>query len=176
MTLSPSSRRAGVVFAAGLAAALAGAAARTADAPAPDPRAVARTRETVRLLDDLHKGCVVHITETYVKAQERTPTARVAKKVFRHMEGKGWGPGRLLDASGKPLNEANRPGTEFERRAVAAIKAGKPYFDEVGEKDGRPVLRAATVVPAVMPECVRCHEGAKEGDVLGALSYELPIR
>lgn len=128
------------------------------------------------MLDDIHKGYVVHITETYVKAQEGTPAARVAKKVFKHMEEKGWGAGRLLDASGKPLNEANLPKTAFEKKAVAAIKSGKPYYDEVGVKDGKPVLRAATVVPAVMPQCIRCHEGFKEGDVLGALSYELPVR
>jgi hypothetical protein len=177
MTLSLSSRRVAVVFAAGVTAALlTRSAGHTADAAAVDPQALARTRETVRMLDDLHKGYVVHITDTYVKAQESAPAARVAKKVFRHMEEKGWGAGRLVDASGKPFSEANLPKTDFEKKAVAAIKSGKPYYDEVGEKNGKPVLRAATVVPAVMPQCVKCHEGAKEGDVLGILSYELPIR
>jgi hypothetical protein len=111
-----------------------------------------------------------------VKAQEMTPAARVAKKVFKHMESKDWGSGRLVDASGKPFNEANLPKTAFEKKAVSQIKAGKPYVDEVGTKDGKPVLRAATVVPAVMSQCIKCHEGFKEGDVLGALIYELPIR
>src|SRR5581483_11425766 len=109
------------------------------------------------------KGYVVHITDTYVKAQELTPAARVAKKVFKHMAEKGWGAGRLVDASGKPFNEANLPKSAFEKKAVAAIKAGKPYVDEVGSKDGKPVLRAATVVPAVMPQCIKCHTEAKEG-------------
>ncbi len=177
MKLPRSSRAlAALLFTGVAAAALARAVARNADALAPDPQAVARARETVRMLDDLHKGYVVHITETYVKAQELTPAARVAKKVFRHMEEKGWGSGRLVDASGKPLNQANLPTTDFEKRAVAAIMSGKPYFDEIGAKDGRPVLRAATVVPAVMPQCVRCHEGARQGDILGALSYEVPVR
>jgi len=128
------------------------------------------------MLDDLHKGYVVHITDTYVKAQEIAPAARVAKKVFKHMADKGWGSGRLVDASGKPFNEANVAKTEFEKRAVAEISAGKPYVDEVAVSDGKPVLRAATVVPAVMPQCIKCHEAAKQGDVLGALIYELPIR
>ena len=41
---------------------------------------------------------------------------------------------------------------------------------------GKPVLRAATIVPAVMKQCTTCHEGKKEGDLLGALVYEVPIR
>ena len=143
---------------------------------APDEAAVERTRETVRMLDDLHKGYVVTITDTYVKAQKSTPAARVTKKVFKHMADKGYGTGRLLDATGAPFNEDNVARTDFERRAVAAIKAGKPYVDEVATKDGRPVLRAATVVPVVMKQCIACHAGYKEGDVLGALVYELPIK
>jgi hypothetical protein len=128
------------------------------------------------MLDDLHKGYVVHITATYVRAQEVAPAARVAKKVFRHMEDKGWGSGRLVDASGKPFSEGNLPRTAFEKAAVAKLKAGAPYHEEVAAKDGRPVLRAATAVPAVMSQCVHCHAGSKEGDLLGALVYEIPIR
>ena len=142
----------------------------------PDAAALARTRETVKLLDDVHKGYVVHITATYVRAQELTPAARVAKKVFKHLEDKGWGSGRLIDASGKPASEANLPKTDFEKKAAAAIKGGKAYYEEVGTKNGKHVLRAATVVPVVMAQCITCHPGFKEGDVLGALTYELPIR
>ncbi|MBN9522135.1 DUF3365 domain-containing protein [bacterium] len=142
----------------------------------PDKAAVERTRATVKMLDDLHKGYVVTITDTYVKAQERTPAATVVKKVFAHMEKNRHGTGRLIDATGSPLREGNVAKTDFEKAAVAAIKGGKGYVDEVGTKDGKPVLRAATVVPAVMPACVNCHPHVKEGEVLGALIYELPIR
>src|SRR5579883_2347252 len=136
-----------------------------ADDKTPDKAAIERTRATAKLLDDLHKGYVVTITETYVKAQEKTPAATVVKKVFAHMEKNHHGTGRLIDAT-----------TDFEKAAVAAIKGGKPYVDEVGTKDGKPVLRAATVVPAVMAACVNCHPHVKEGEVLGALVYEIPIR
>jgi hypothetical protein len=37
------------------------------------------------------------------------------------------------------------------------------------------VLRAATVVPAVMKECAACHK-TKMGDLLGTIVYEIPIR
>jgi hypothetical protein len=143
---------------------------------APDPVAVERARTTVKMLDDVHKGYVVHITATYVKAQVSTPAATVAKKVFKHMDGKGWGKVRLVDATGEPLNEANLPRTEFEKRAVAKLKSGKDYYEEIGTRDGKPVLRAATKVPVVMSQCLACHADKKEGDLLGSLVYEVPIK
>jgi hypothetical protein len=142
----------------------------------PDKEAVERARLTVLMLDDLYKGYVVHITDTYVRASEIKPAASVTKKVFKHMESKGWHTGRLVDATGEPLNRANLPNTDFEKRAVEKMKQGKDYFDEVGEKEGKPVLRAATRVPVVMKACITCHPGKKEGDLLGTIVYEVPLR
>jgi hypothetical protein len=146
------------------------------DAKAPTQAAIERTRGTVRLLDNLNKGYVIEITKTYVKAKEHAPAATVLKKVFAYMEKKGDGSGRLIDATGSPLREGNVAKTDFEKKAVAAIKGGKPYIDEVGMKNGKPVLHAATVVPAVMDACLNCHPNVKKNDVLGVLVYELPIR
>jgi hypothetical protein len=146
------------------------------DKAAPDKAAVERTRDVVKMIDDMHKGYVVHITDTYVKAQEGTPAAKITKKVFAHVESKGWYSGRLIDATGEPANKANVAKTEFEKKAVAQMKAGKSYYDEIGEKDGKPVLRAATIVPVVMDQCIVCHPGHKKGELLGALVYEVPIR
>ncbi|MCS7045563.1 MAG: DUF3365 domain-containing protein [Gemmataceae bacterium] len=141
----------------------------------PQPAAVERTRETVKMLDDLYKNAVVSITKTYVEKQADTPAAAVAKEVFEAMHQKGWHHARLVDASGKPKSQRNVAKSEFEKRSVAAMKSGKTYYEEVGEKDGKPVLRAATIVPAVMPQCVVCH-GGKEGGLLGAIVYEVPIK
>jgi hypothetical protein len=150
---------------------------RTADKPAPDKAAVERARTTVKMLDDLYKGFIVNITDTYVKAREKTPAARVAKKVFKYMETKDWHTGRLVDASGTPVNPANEAKTDFEKRAVDKMKAGATYYEEVGSnKKGLPVLRAATRVPVVMKACIACHEGKKEGDLLGTIVYEVPIK
>src|SRR5689334_7822997 len=110
-----------------------------AEWPKVDEAALARTRDTVKMLDDLHKGYVVTITATYVEAQDKAPTAKVTKKVFKHMEAQGWGSGRLIDATGEPNNPANAPKTAFEKAAVEQLKKGKAYFDEVGTKDGKPV-------------------------------------
>ncbi len=158
----------------GLVALLAVAPAGAADSK-PDAAAVERARESVKMLDDLYKNAVVSITNTYVGQQADTPAASVAKDVFEAMHKKGWHNARLVDATGKPKNKDNVAKTDFEKKAVADIAAGKAYVEEVGEQDGKPVLRAATVVPSVLKQCAVCH-GGKEGRVLGAIVYEVPIK
>jgi hypothetical protein len=145
------------------------------DIPAPEAAAIARARAEVQMLDDLYKNFVVQITATYVGAEENVPAAKVAMKVFRAMHKKGWHNARLVDATGTPVRQANLPATPFEKAAIAQIKSGKTYYDEVGSTGGKKVLRAATVVPVVMKQCITCHQGKKEGDLLGALVYEVPI-
>ena len=143
-------------------------------ATATSPESVARARKQVQLLDDLYKTAVVSITSRYVKEQDTQPAALVAKDVFGAMQKKGYHQARLVDASGNPQNADNKASSVFERKAVEAIRSGKPYYDEVIEKDGKSILQAATIVPAVMPQCASCH-GVKEGELLGAIVYELPI-
>jgi hypothetical protein len=150
-------------------------AAEKAPKAAPDKEAVERARDQVKMLDDLYKTAVVGITKTYVHQQLDTPAAIVAAEVFDAMKKKGYHSARLVDASDKPKSKTNVAETEFEKKAVKAMKDGKSYIEEVGEKDGKPVFRAATVVPAVMKSCASCH-GVKEGTLLGTIVYELPIK
>lgn len=142
---------------------------------APDKAALERTREKVQMLDDAYKLAVVSVTNKYVEFQSEAPAALVAKEVFEGMHKKGWHVSRLIDATGKPKNKGNVAKSDFEKKAVSEIKGGKSYYEEVAEKDGKPVLRAATLVPAVLKQCAICH-GGKEGRVLGAIIYELPIK
>ncbi len=146
-----------------------------AEKKAVDKAGLERARQTVKMLDDLYKTAVVSITAKYVEDQAVTPAAAVAKDVFAAMHQKGWHHARLVDATGKPKNKENLPSTAFEKKAVEEIKGGKTYYEEVGEKDGKPVLRAGTIVPAVMKQCAVCH-GGKEGRLLGVITYEVPIK
>jgi hypothetical protein len=141
----------------------------------PDAVAVDRARDEVKKLDDLYKTAVVGITKTYVDKQSDVPAAAVAKVVFEAMHEKGYHDARLIDATGKPKNKKNVAESEFEKKAVAAMKDGKSYIEEVGEKDGKPVFRAGTIVPAVLSQCAVCH-GGKEGRLLGVIVYEVPIK
>jgi hypothetical protein len=153
-----------------------GGRAHSEEKAAPDPARVERTRQTVRLLDDLYKSAVVHITETYVTGSEKRPAATVAKKVFADMKAKGHHAARLIDISGRPIKRDNVAKTAFEKRAASLLKKGKAYYEEVDSVKGKPVLRAATLVPAVMNQCVDCHPHVSKGDPLGAIIYEVPIR
>jgi len=140
-----------------------------------DEAALQRARDEVKKLDDLYKTAVVGITNTYVEKQSDVPAATVAKAVFEAMHKKGYHSVRLLDATGKPKSKKNVAESDFEKKVVADIKGGKTYVEDVAEKDGKHVLRAGTIVPAVLSQCVVCH-GVKRGELLGVLVYEVPIK
>ena len=147
-----------------------------ADAVA-DP-ALERTRKQVRMLDDLYKTAVVLITEHYVDKDTDLPAGSAALALFDAMKKKGWHEVRLVDATGKPLTDSNAPKDAFEKGAIAAMKAGKPWHEEVTTKDGKKYLRAATPVPVVMKKCVMCHShyaDAKKDEAIGSLMYVIPV-
>lgn len=157
--------------AAALVAVLASGPSLHAAEPAEDP-AVTRAREQVKMLDTLYKNAVVSVTKRY---EEGPPAIKVAMDVFAVMEKDGWHKAKLVDASGDPQNTANLPQTDFEKRAAEAMKAGKPYYEEIVGTGPKRTYYAATVVPAVLKRCASCH-GAEEGDLLGFIRYELPVK
>jgi hypothetical protein len=139
-------------------------------APGNDP-ALDRARAQARMLDDLFKVAVVDITNRY----DGPPAVKVAKSIFAAAKEKHYFDAKLLDATGSPLSETNVPGDGFEKRAAEAMNAGKTYHEEVVGKGESRRLRVATVVPAVTKKCAACH-GVKQGDLLGFLSYDLPVK
>ena len=133
--------------------------------------ALERTRAQARMLDDLFKVAVVDITNRY----DGPPAAKVAKAIFAAARDKEYCEAKLLDATGAPQNEANVAQDDFEKRAAKAMTEGKTYFEEVIGKGEARRLRVATVVPAVVRKCAKCH-GVEKGDLLGFLSYDLPVK
>jgi hypothetical protein len=168
----------------GLTAALLAAVAadRThADKPAakPEDAAIERTRETVRLLDNVYKQAVVLITETYVHDENDFPAGAAAVELFKRTAKDGSHQVRLLDVTGMPYDEENVAADSFERAGVQQLKDGKEYYEEVVAVDGQPQLRAMTPIPVVLEKCAMCHphyKDAKPGAAIGALSYKLPIK
>ena len=142
-----------------------------------DP-AVARTRKTVRMLDDLYKTAVVLITTHYVEADSDLPAGTAAIALFDAMKKKGWHEVRLLDATGQPIEDKNTARDTFEKTAVSQLKSGKAYYEQVVERDGKRYLRAATPIPVVLEKCILCHahyKEAKKGEPIGVLSYTLLV-
>ncbi len=143
-----------------------------------DNAAVARARKQVTMLDDLYKTAIVLVTENYVDETSDLAAGAAFQKLFDAMRQKGHHDVRLLDATGDPYDADNSPKDDFEKAAIKALKEGKPYYEQVTEKGGKPVLRAATAIPVVMKKCTLCHpvyEKAKQGEAIGALSYTLAI-
>ena len=138
-------------------------------------KTIERARKTVQMLDDLYKTFIVLITQEYVKDPSVLPAAVLSKKVFETMEKKGWHQARLLDATGKPFNTDNSPKDDFEKDAIKAIVSGKSYFERVEKIEGKNYLRVATIVPVVIEGCTICHKNKKIGELLGAISYSVPL-
>jgi hypothetical protein len=138
--------------------------------------AVERTRQEVKMLDDLYKTVVVLITEHYVKDTTILPAASASKALFAEMKKKGWHEVRLLGLTDKLFNPDNKPSDAFEQAAAKALVAGKEAHEEVVEKSGKRYLRLATGIPVVMEQCVMCHPDwkGKKGNI-GALSYTVPV-
>ncbi|MFQ5687683.1 MAG: DUF3365 domain-containing protein [Candidatus Scalindua sp.] len=141
----------------------------------PDDEDIDQARKTVKLLDDLYKTFIELITEEYVKNPDLLSAATLSKRVFKVMEEKGWHKARLLDATGTPFNPDNNPRDQFERKAINALAWGNAYIERVEKIEGIYYLRAATSVTAVTEGCTICHLDKKVGDLLGAISYTIPL-
>jgi hypothetical protein len=149
----------------------------TSAEPKPDP-AVERTRQQVRMLDDVYKTAVVLITEHYVNDEDDLPAGSAAKALFAAIGEKGWHEVKLLDASGEPYNDENVASDAFEQNALAQLKNGETFVDTVVERDGKRYLRAATPIPVVLEKCIMCHENYRdvpEGQPIGFLAYTVPM-
>jgi hypothetical protein len=144
---------------------------------AADP-ALERTRKQVRMLDTIYKGSIVVVTKQYVSDKTDVPAGTLFKQIFALAKEGGFHEVRLLDATGEPYNDENRPRDEFEKKAIAALKSGKDWYEVEIEKDGQRMLRVATPIPVVMEQCISCHANyadAKKGEAIGALGYIIPI-
>ena len=138
-----------------------------------------RTRDQVRMLDDLYKTAIVLITDKYVEDKDSYPAGGLATKLFGAMQEKGWHDVRLLDATGDPIRKKNAASDDFEKAALAELKAGKGWYEKVVKSEGKRYLRVATPVPVVSKKCIYCHEhyaDAKEGEPIGAIGYRLEIK
>jgi len=136
---------------------------------------LARARREVRLLDDIYKTAIVLITKHYVQEDSDLAAGEAFKALFAGVKEKGWHEVRLLDATGEQLNEANAPKDAFEKKAVQALLAGKPLYEEQVEEDGKSYLRVATPLPIALEKCKMCHSNYRDQKVIGALGYKLPL-
>ncbi|MCA9132259.1 MAG: DUF3365 domain-containing protein [Planctomycetales bacterium] len=146
----------------------------------PSKEAVERTRDTIKMLDDVYKSAVVLITDKYVHSDEDYAAGSATVDLFAAIKAKGWHVAELLDVTGDPYDSENVANDDFEKMAVEKIKQGEAFVEAVEPgKDGGFVLRAMTPVPVVLEKCTMCHEHYKAvapGAAIGAISYAVPVR
>lgn len=146
----------------------------------PGKRAVDRTRDTVKMLDDIYKTAVVLITDKYVHSEDDFPAGSAAVALFDAIDKKGWHTAQLIDVTGDPYDSKNVADDEFEKQAVKKIQNREAFVEAIEKgEDGKFYLRAMTPVPVVLEKCTLCHPHYKdvpEGAAIGAISYSVPIR
>ena len=83
-----------------------------------------------------------------------------------------------------PINKANAPGTEFERRGLKEVQLHptRPYSHTI-EGGGKQVFETVYADVAVTTSCIACHNAHpkspksdfKPGDVMGGLVISFPL-
>ena len=138
--------------------------------------AVERTRQEVKMLDDLFKNMIVLVDGHYVKNPSDFPAATAAKALWAALKKDGWYDVRILGLTDVIGDPDDVPRDAFEQAAAKKLLAGETPQEEVVEKDGKRYLRVATGIPVVSENCVMCHANFKgnKGNV-GALSYTVPV-
>jgi Protein of unknown function (DUF3365) len=138
--------------------------------------AVERTRQEVKMLDDLYKNVIVLVNEHYVNQPSDFPAATLTKGVFAAMKKNGWHEVRILGLTDVLGDPDDAPSDAFEQTAATKLLAGGASYDEVLEKDGKRYLRVATGIPVVSEKCIMCHANFKGNKgTIGALSYTVPV-
>jgi uncharacterized protein DUF3365 len=138
--------------------------------------AVERTRQEVKMLDDLFKNMIVLVDGHYVKKPDDFAAATAAKALFAAMKKNQWFDVRLLGLTDVIGDQDDVPRDAFEQTAAKKLLAGDASYEELVETGGKRYLRVATGVPVVSENCVMCHANFKGNKRnVGSLSYTVPV-
>lgn len=80
---------------------------------------------------------------------------------------------RLLDGTGDPIRNRNRPKGKFERDALEAALLGETTQEVKGNK-----LRTVIPLPFAAENCALCHANYLDyevGDIIGAITLRVPL-
>lgn len=119
-------------------------------------------------------GAQLHIARDHEEDPQAIPfPATATQEIGKELGKQGIFQARLV--SDQPMNPANAPRDEFEKKAVELIKNGAESFSDIQITNGVPTFRRASADLASVEACVNCHVGKQLGDVIGLLSISIPI-
>lgn len=121
----------------------------------PSPRIpLAVARERAKLLHGVYAATLDVMHERYFHANRAVLPARALEDVFEEIEHQSQIETKWLAVSLKAMNTNNTAKSDFEKRAVKAIKQGESVWEEVGEG----YYRRVGAIP-LGNGCVSCHAG-----------------
>lgn len=138
---------------------------------------------TLNIINRLVSAGVVDVSENWrgthalpLPVQLLKETSEIAELTGPHV--------RYQLISQWPINKANAPSTEFERRGLEEVKAhpNRPYYGII-ESNGAKLFGALYADLAVTSVCISCHNSHpstpksdfQPGDVMGGLLITFPV-
>ncbi|GJL50907.1 methyl-accepting chemotaxis protein [Candidatus Nitrospira salsa] len=116
---------------------------------------------------------IMVVREHGVNPQAIPFPATATQEIGKALSEKGIFQSRLI--SDQPMNPANAPTDEFERKALEAVMAGADFFSSEEMLNGVLTYRRASADRASESACVNCHIDKQVGDVIGVLSVSMPM-
>ncbi|MDR4486305.1 MAG: methyl-accepting chemotaxis protein [Nitrospirales bacterium] len=119
-------------------------------------------------------GTQLHVAREHEEDPHAIPfPATATQEIGKELGKQGVFQARLV--SDQPMNPANAPRDEFEKKAMELIKNGAESFSDVQILNGVPTFRRASADLASVEACVNCHAGKQLGDVIGLLAVTIPM-
>ncbi len=119
-------------------------------------------------------GSYLHVSRDYAKDPDAIPFPATATQEI----GQELGKLKVYQArlvSDQPMNPANAPQDDFERKAMVQIQNGATSVSDIQVINGVPTFLRASADVASVEACVSCHAGKQLGDVIGMLSLAIPM-
>ena len=127
--------------------------------PADDaPASVARARENAKLMHNVYASTLDVMHHHFFRNNKAVLPARALEDVFADMEAQSKVKAKWIAVNTKAMSINHEPKSDFEKKAAAAIGAGKSEFEAV--EDG--YYRRAAAIP-LGSGCVTCHTGLFAG-------------
>ena len=130
-------------------------------------------RERARLLHEAFHATLQFVHHEYYRPDERlTLPATTLERVFRELAKSRNVKLRWLAVSAQAMNVEHNPQDEFEKNAIAALKAGQDEFERV-EKG---IYRHAGTI-TLTSDCLKCHLPGRTStqDRAAALVISIPL-
>lgn len=147
---------------------------KSGDEPVAPPDSVAEARARARLLHESFHATLQFVHDEYYRPDEKLQLpAKTLERAFEELDRRHKVQLRWLAVNAIPMNVDHEPRDEFEKAAVASLKAGQNEFDRVENGIYR---HAATIT--LTSGCLKCHLPARTDakNRAAALIISMPLK